>query len=146
MKKGKKTVMASILAALACIIACVVWYQAPFSVHIEQSMYDDNGNPSVMQMDLTVRRALLPNRAPSLRGSIEFDGKHYESTSLYGGPSNYFFDIEQLQEGGTYIALTQNSLRLFVTQFSSDFSSFELLAMHQEENGEGHTWRSYIQN
>lgn len=146
MKKGKKTLVVSILTVLVCIIACVVWYQAPFSVHIEQNMYDDNGNPSVMQMDLTVRRSLLPNKTASLQGTVEFEGNRYESTSLYDAPSNYFFDINQLQEGGTYTDLTQNSLWLFSTQLSPDYSSFELLAMHQRENGEGKTWRSYMQN
>lgn len=146
MKKGKKILVVSILSVLCCIIAYMVWYQSPFSVHIEQNMYDDNGNPSLMQMDLTVRRSLLPNKEASLRGTVEFEGKRYESTSLYDSPSNYFFDINQLQEGGTYIDIMQNSLWLFSTQLSPDYSSFELLAMQQEENGEGKTWRSYIQN
>lgn len=146
MTKGKKIVVASILIVLGCIIAYVIWHQVPIHTHVELNMYDDNGNPSVMQMDLAIRRSLSPNKSPSLQGTIEFEGKHYESLSSYDGSPNRFFDIKQLQKGGTYIELTQNSLLLFYIQFSSDYSSIELLSMHQAENGEGKTWRNYVQN
>ena len=145
MKKRRKIAAVSILLAAACIVAFVLWYQAPVHRRIELDLYDDNGTAAAAQFDIAIRRSVLPDRSDSLRGSIAFDGKRYETTDLYGGQSNYFYEVNQLQEGGTMIEIMQNSIFLFYIEFAPDYSSFELLAMSHKVNGEAKTWRSYIQ-
>ena len=149
MKKSKKIAVwtIGILAGLAIILA--VLYHIPVHRHMGVTMYDDAGNPSDMQMELTIRRSVFSISTPKIQGSITFDGKQYESIPFFEKHrACYFIDTEQLNRGGTIIDLTQNALCFPFIDYRSDPSDLtgSYLFMLQTKDGEGITWRSYIQD
>ena len=152
MKRSRKTAVwiIGILAGVAIILAAL--YHIPMHRHIDVTMYDDAGNPSDMQMELTIRRSVFSLSRPRIEGTIAFEGKQYESTPFFEKHRAYYFvDTEQLNRGGTIIALEQNALYFpfidyqFAPSDPSDLTD-SYLFMLQTKDGEGITWRSYIQD
>lgn len=146
MKKSKKYIVISSLIVIGCIIVFAAWYYIPLHRRIDMTVYDNSGNPSAMQLDLTIRRSLLSKVKLQLHGSIEFEGQQYESTPWFEQNATYYFiEAEQLHKGGTVLDLQQNSLFFPIIEFNSDYSAIDFLLMLKMENGEGRIWRNYIQ-
>lgn len=153
MTKDKKVLIKWTIGVLILLIVILtVLYHIPIHRHIDVTMYDDGGNPSVMQMELTISRSVFSISKPKIQGTVIFEGRQYQSIPYYEKRHAYYFiDTEQLSKGGTIIDLIQNALYFpfidynFVPSGSSDLTENYLL-MLQTIDGEGTTWRSYIQD
>ena len=139
MKNGRKTVawILGLLTAAALLFALL--YALPVHRQLDVTMVDDAGTSSEMQLELTVSRSVFSPSRPRIQGTVVFEGRQYRSDPYYEKQRAYYFiDTEQLSEGGTAVELTQNALYF-------PFIDSGQLLMLQTRDGEGKTWRSYIQ-
>ena len=152
MKKGKKVAIWTIGTIIGIAVILAVLYHIPIHKHIDVTMYDDTGNPSAMQMELTVYRSVFSLSSPQIKGTVTFEGRQYQSNPFHEKHRVYYFiDTEQLSRGGTIIDLIQNALYFpfidynFTPSGPSDLTD-NYLIMLQTKDGEGKNWRSYIQD
>ena len=79
MKNSRKTVIwiLGLLAGAALLFALL--YALPVHRQMDVTMYDEAGNPSEMQMELTVSRSVFSPSRPKIRGTAVFEGRQYRA-------------------------------------------------------------------